>query len=223
VKYPALQLLHEGGASDREIARSLSLTGSSVALTPARAAAARLRWPLPATLSDRVPEAMLYAGQTVDVIDGRTGEVRPAQIFVAAMGASDRGKPSPIMGEGWERVRLPPAQAKTSSASQDVKKHPPDGAAVRASHELEQLPRAGAGRPLHCRFCVSRGGLVVEINGGRHDSSSPWETSGAASRNNEVLTNPDVSRRQSSTRWRHTPPNPLPSWGRAFRQSIEER
>ena len=30
-----------------------------------------------------------YAGQTVDVIDGRTGEVRPAQIFVAVMGASN--------------------------------------------------------------------------------------------------------------------------------------
>jgi transposase len=30
-----------------------------------------------------------YAGQTVDLIDGRSGEVRPAQIFVAAMGASN--------------------------------------------------------------------------------------------------------------------------------------
>jgi transposase len=30
-----------------------------------------------------------YAGQTVDVIDGRTGEIRAAQIFVAAMGASN--------------------------------------------------------------------------------------------------------------------------------------
>ena len=29
-----------------------------------------------------------YAGQTVDVIDGATGEVRPAQIFVAVLGAS---------------------------------------------------------------------------------------------------------------------------------------
>ena len=29
-----------------------------------------------------------YAGQTVEVVDGRTGEVRQAQIFVAAMGAS---------------------------------------------------------------------------------------------------------------------------------------
>jgi transposase len=30
-----------------------------------------------------------YAGQTVDLIDGRSGEVRPAQIFVAATGASN--------------------------------------------------------------------------------------------------------------------------------------
>ena len=30
-----------------------------------------------------------YAGQTIDVIDGSTGEVRPAQIFVAVMGASN--------------------------------------------------------------------------------------------------------------------------------------
>ena len=30
-----------------------------------------------------------YAGQTVDLIDGSTGEIRPAQIFVAVMGASN--------------------------------------------------------------------------------------------------------------------------------------
>jgi transposase len=30
-----------------------------------------------------------YAGQTVDVIDDATGEVRPAQVFVAALGASN--------------------------------------------------------------------------------------------------------------------------------------
>jgi transposase len=28
-----------------------------------------------------------YAGQTGDLIDGSTGEIRPAQIFVAVMGA----------------------------------------------------------------------------------------------------------------------------------------
>ena len=54
--------LKHGGASDRQIARSLSLARSTVAVTLERAAAAGLRWPLPATLSDRVLEAMLYAG-----------------------------------------------------------------------------------------------------------------------------------------------------------------
>ena len=163
-----LRLKH-GGASDRQIARSLSLARSTVALTLERAAAAGLGWPLPATLTDRVLEAMLYAGngrrqgerrkaepdwahihhelrrpgvtlmllweeyrqrepdgyrysrwcelyrawegrlsptmrqahpagerlfvdyagQTVDVVDPGTGEVRPAQIFVAVMGASN--------------------------------------------------------------------------------------------------------------------------------------
>ena len=57
-----LRLKHEGGASDRQIARSLSLARSTVAVTLERAAAAGLRWPLQATLSDRVLEAMLYAG-----------------------------------------------------------------------------------------------------------------------------------------------------------------
>jgi len=56
-----LRLKH-GGASDRQIARSLSLARSTVAVTLERAAAAKLSWPLPATLSDRVLEAMLYAG-----------------------------------------------------------------------------------------------------------------------------------------------------------------
>ena len=57
-----LRQKHESGASDRQIARSLSLARSTVALTLERAAAAGLRWPLPATLTDRVLEAMLYAG-----------------------------------------------------------------------------------------------------------------------------------------------------------------
>src|SRR6202049_2656539 len=57
-----LRLKHEGGASDRAIARSLGLARSTVAMTLERAAAAGLRWPLPATLTDRVLEAMLYAG-----------------------------------------------------------------------------------------------------------------------------------------------------------------
>ena len=57
-----LRLKHEGGASDREIARSLSVARSTVALTLERVAAAGLRWPLPTPLTDRVLEAMLYAG-----------------------------------------------------------------------------------------------------------------------------------------------------------------
>jgi hypothetical protein len=57
-----LRLKHEGGATDRAIARSLSIARSTVALTLERVAVAGLRWPLPATLTDRVLEAMLYAG-----------------------------------------------------------------------------------------------------------------------------------------------------------------
>ncbi len=163
-----LRLKHECGASDRAIGRSLGIARSTVALTLDRVAATGLAWPLSATLSDRVLEALLYAGagsrqgmrrkaepdwthvhrelrrpgvtlmllweeyrarepggygysrwcdlyrswegrlsptmrqahpagerlfvdyagQTVEVVDGRTGEVRQAQVFVAAMGAS---------------------------------------------------------------------------------------------------------------------------------------
>ena len=57
-----LRLKHECGASDCEIARSLSIARSTVAVTLERVAAVGLRWPLPATLTDRVLEAMLYAG-----------------------------------------------------------------------------------------------------------------------------------------------------------------
>ena len=57
-----LRLKHEYGATDRDIARSLSVARSTVGLTLERGAAAGLRWPLPATLTGRVLEAMLYAG-----------------------------------------------------------------------------------------------------------------------------------------------------------------
>src|SRR4051794_16153321 len=69
-----LRLKHEGGASDRQIARSLSLARSTVALTLERAVATGLRWPLPATLTDRVLEGMLYAGN-----GRRQGERRKAE------------------------------------------------------------------------------------------------------------------------------------------------
>ncbi len=68
-----LRLKH-GGASDRQIARSLSLARSTVGLTLQRAAAAGLHWPLPATRSDRVLEARLYAGH-----GRRQGERRKAE------------------------------------------------------------------------------------------------------------------------------------------------
>jgi len=163
-----LRLKYECGATERAIARSIGIARSTVALTVERAAAAKLSWPLPATLTERVLEAMLYAsagalqglrrkaepdwthvhrelrrtgvtlmllweeyrasapdgysysrwcelyrawegrlsptmrqshpaaermfvdyaGQTVELIDGRSGEIRQAQIFVAVMGAS---------------------------------------------------------------------------------------------------------------------------------------
>ena len=50
-----LRLKHECSATDRAIARSLGIARSTVAVTLDRLAAAELRWPLPASLSDRVP------------------------------------------------------------------------------------------------------------------------------------------------------------------------
>jgi transposase len=57
-----LRLKHECGATDRAIARSVGIARSTVAMMLDRLAAAELGWPLPAELSDRVLEAMLYAG-----------------------------------------------------------------------------------------------------------------------------------------------------------------
>ena len=57
-----LRLKHECGATDQAIARSLGIARSTVGLTLERVAVAGLRWPLPTTLTDRVIEAMLYAG-----------------------------------------------------------------------------------------------------------------------------------------------------------------
>src|SRR6516165_8076399 len=56
-----LRLKYECGATERAVARSIGIARSTVALTLERAAAATLSWPLPATLSDRMLEAMLYA------------------------------------------------------------------------------------------------------------------------------------------------------------------
>ena len=57
-----LRLKHECGATERAIAQSLGIARSTVAVTLDRLAAAALGWPLPTTLTDRVLEAMLYAG-----------------------------------------------------------------------------------------------------------------------------------------------------------------
>ena len=83
-----LRLKH-GGASDRQIARSLSLARSTVAVTLERAAAAGVRWPLPATLTDRVLEAMLYAGHGASKARGaRPSPIGPTSITSCAGPAS---------------------------------------------------------------------------------------------------------------------------------------
>ena len=56
-----LRLKHERGASDRAIARSTGLARSTVSDYPGASAAAGLGWPLPATLTDAVLEALLFA------------------------------------------------------------------------------------------------------------------------------------------------------------------
>src|SRR5437879_12434137 len=85
-----LRLKHEGGASDREIARALSIARSTVALTLERTAAAGLRWPLPATLTDRVLEAMLYAGHGNQQGARRKGETDGACIYTSCAGPASR-------------------------------------------------------------------------------------------------------------------------------------
>jgi hypothetical protein len=83
-----LRLKH-GGASDRQIARSLNLARSTVALTVERATAAGLHWPLPTTLSDRVLEAMLYASHGSQQGDGaRPTPIGPTCITSCADPAS---------------------------------------------------------------------------------------------------------------------------------------
>src|SRR5689334_14404346 len=93
-----LRLKH-GGASDRQIARSLSLARSTVGLTLQRAAAAGLRWPLPATLTDRVLEATLYAGN-----GRRQGERRKAEPDWAHI-HHERRRPGVTLMLLWEEYR----------------------------------------------------------------------------------------------------------------------
>ena len=59
-----LRLKHECGVTDREIAQSLSVARSIIALTLKRVAAG-LGWPFPATLADRVLEALLMPATAV--------------------------------------------------------------------------------------------------------------------------------------------------------------
>ncbi len=137
-----------------------------------------------------------------------------------------------------------------------MKKHPPDGAAARARslrHNMTeaemrvwQMLRAHRTNGHKFRrqvpigryiadFVCHEARLVVEIDGGQHDSSSPRETerSGFLQKqgyrvlrfwNNEVLANPDgVHETIVNELAASPPPYPPPSRGRAFRQSIKER
>ena len=83
-----LRLKHECRATDREIARLLSVARSTVALTLERVAAAGLRWPLPVTLTDRVLEAILYAGHGGQRARGaRRNPIGPMSIMSCAAAA----------------------------------------------------------------------------------------------------------------------------------------
>ena len=94
-----LRLKHECSATDREIARSLSVARSTVALTLERVAAAGLRWPLPAPLTDRVLEAMLYAGHGSQ--QGARRKVEPDWTYVH----HERRRPGVTLMLLWEEHR----------------------------------------------------------------------------------------------------------------------
>ena len=84
-----LRLKHACGASDREIARSLSLARSTVALTLERAAASGLRWPLPATLTDACWTRCCMPGTTASKAHGaRPSRTGPMSITSCAGPAS---------------------------------------------------------------------------------------------------------------------------------------
>ena len=97
--------LHAEGLSKRKIAASLSIGATSAGECVRRARRAGLSWPLPENLDEDALERVLYpppptmrqlhaagermfvdyAGKTLEVIDGTTGEVRVCQLFVAAL------------------------------------------------------------------------------------------------------------------------------------------
>ena len=93
-----LRLKH-GGASDWQIARSLNLARSTVALTLERAAAAGLHWPVPMPLTDRVLEAMLYASP-----GGQPGARRTAEPDWAYV-HHERRRPGVTLMLLWEEYR----------------------------------------------------------------------------------------------------------------------
>jgi len=154
--------------------------------------------------------------------------------------AETRQKPSPLMGEGWEGVMFPRRK------SRDMKKHPVDGAHARArtlrrnmteaerrvwqilrSHRMtgyrfrRQVP---IGRYI-ADFVCHEARLIVEIDGGQHDRSSPREAerSGFLQNqgyrilrfwNNEVLANIDgVHETIAEELGRLTPTQTLPHRG----------
>ena len=94
-----LRLKHEGGATERAIARSLGIARSTVALTLERAAAAKLPWPLPATLTGRVLEAMLYA--SAGAAQGRRRKVEPDWTYVHR----ELRRPGATLMLVWEKYR----------------------------------------------------------------------------------------------------------------------
>jgi predicted mannosyl-3-phosphoglycerate phosphatase (HAD superfamily) len=105
-----LRLKYEGDASERAIARSLGIARSTVALTLERAAAAKLFWPLPATLTDRVLEAMLYAG--TGTLQGRRRQAEPDWTHVHR----ELRRPGVTLMLLWEEYRAPSPVAIATAA-----------------------------------------------------------------------------------------------------------
>ena len=96
-----LRLKYECGATERAIARSIGIARSTVALTVERAAAAKLSWPLPATLTDRVLEAMLYA--SAGALQGLRCKAEPDWTHVHR----ELRRPGVTLMLLWEEYRAP--------------------------------------------------------------------------------------------------------------------
>ena len=77
-----LRLRHQG-LTERVIARTLGVSNGVVHGYVRRARLAELSWPLPEGMDDE------GLGDTIDIFDPITGEVRAMKLFVAAMGASN--------------------------------------------------------------------------------------------------------------------------------------